>query len=85
MGELAASPGVVKIAARLFVTNEDVMKLFGCGRSKAYRIVQEVNAHAKEMGKRPLPAGKANKYLFSDLYGIPVDEIEKIISDKEEG
>ena len=69
MSALAEAPGVVRKSTRIFVTQEDVAALLGCGKSKAYDIVREVNRQ-----------GKANKYLFSDIFNIPMDEVDKVIN-----
>ena len=74
MQVLAVAPGVVRKSTRIFVTQEDVAVLLGCGKSKAYDIVREVNEQA------PFPAGKANKYLFSEIFDIPMDEVDKVIN-----
>ena len=79
MQALAEAPGVVRRSTRIFVTQEDVATLLGCGKSKAYDIVREVNEQAKK-GNHPFPAGKANKYLFSDIFDIPMDEVDKVIN-----
>ncbi len=79
METLARAPGVVKRATRIFITQEDVATLFGCGKSKAYDIVRKVNECAKKKGNNPFPAGKANKYLFSDIYNIPIEEVDRVI------
>ena len=71
MSALAAAPGVVRKSTRIFFTQEDVAVLLGCGKSKAYDIVREVNEQAKKKGNHLFPAGKANKYLFSDIFDIP--------------
>lgn len=80
MSALAAAPGVVGRSTRIFVTQEDVATLLGCGKSKAYDIVRKVNEQAKKKGNQPFPAGKANKYLFSDIFDIPMDEVDKVIN-----
>lgn len=80
MGMLAEAPGVLKQAPKLYVTCQDVEVMLGCARSKAYSIVQETNAYAKSKGMRPFTAGKANKYIFADLYGIPIEDVDKVIS-----
>lgn len=80
MLELEVSPGVMRKSTRIFVTQEDVAVLLGCGKSKAYNIVREVNARAKKKGNHPFPAGKANKYLFSDIFDIPLEEIDKVLN-----
>lgn len=80
MSALAEAPGVVQKSTRIFVTQEDVAALLGCGKNKAYDIVREVNRQAKKKGKHPFPSGKANKYLFSDIFSIPMDEVDKVIN-----
>lgn len=80
MSVSAIAPGVIGRTNRIFVTQEDVAMLLGCGKSKAYEIVREVNECAKKKGNRPFPAGKANKYLFSDIYDIPIGEIDRVIN-----
>lgn len=76
----ASAPGVMRNATKIFVTQEDVAVLFGCGKSMAYKIVREVNASYKKKGYRALPAGKANKYFFADIYGIPIEEVDRVIN-----
>ncbi|MCI9095190.1 MAG: hypothetical protein HFI97_01540 [Lachnospiraceae bacterium] len=82
MDALLTAPGVVKKASRLFITSEDVMLLFGCKQSKAYDIVREVNNYAKAKGYRPLPSGKANKYIFADIYNLPIEEVNRVINEE---
>lgn len=82
MNVLVAAPGVMQKSTRIFVTCEDVATLMGCGKSKAYDIVRGVNKHAKEKGNHPFPAGKANKYLFSDIYNIPIEEVDRVINEE---
>lgn len=85
METLLTAPGVAKKASRLFITSEDVMRLFGCKQSKAYGIIREVNNYAKQKGNRPLPSGKANKYLFADIYDLPIEEVNRVINEEQEG
>lgn len=80
MSELATAPGVVRKSTRIFVTKEDVAVLMGCKESKAYAMVKEVNELAKKKGKLPFPVGKANKYLFSDIYDIPIEDVDRVIN-----
>lgn len=80
MGVLAGAPGVVRKSTRIYVTQEDVAVLLGCGKSKAYDIVREVNGLAKKKGNLPFPAGRANKYLFSDTFDIPIEEVDRVIN-----
>lgn len=82
MSTLAAAPGVVRKSTRIFVTQEDVSTLLGCGKSKAYDIVRDVNKSAKKSGNQPFPAGKANKYLFAEIYHIPIEEVDRVISEE---
>lgn len=81
MQALTGVPGVVKKNTRIFVTQEDVAELMGCGKSKAYDIVREVNKSAKKNGNYPFPAGKANKYLFADIFHIPIEEVDRVINE----
>lgn len=80
MSALAGTPGVVRKSTRIYVTQEDVAVLLGCGKSKAYDIVREVNGLAKKKGNLPFPAGRANKYLFSDTFDIPIEEVDRVIN-----
>jgi hypothetical protein len=73
--------GVIRTASRLFVTSEDVMKLLGCKRSYAGVAIRDVNTKAKSEGLHAFPAGKANKYRFSEMFGIPMEDIERVISE----
>ena len=84
MGVLAEASGAVRKSTRIFVTQEDVALLLGCGKSKAYDIVREVNRQAKKKGNHPFPAGKANKYLFSDIFDIPMEEVDRAINEGKE-
>ena len=82
---LALPPGDKLMSTRIFITEEDVTEHTGGRKSKAYGIVREVNKLAKEKGSHPFPAGKANKYLFSDIFSIPMEEIDKVIREQEVG
>lgn len=84
MGTFMSAPGVVRKSTRVFVTREDVAALLGCGKSKAYDIVRDVNKQAEKNGNHPFPAGKANKYLFADIFNIPMEEVDKIINGEQE-
>lgn len=80
MGVLATAPGVTMGVTRIYVTAEDVMVLLGCKENKAYEQIREVNRHAMEKGLMSFPSGKANKYLFSELQGIPIEDVNAVIS-----
>ena len=74
------APGVIRQASRMYITQADVSKLLGCKQSKAYSIVKDVNRIAVERGKAPFPSGRANKYIFSDMYDIPIEEINSVLT-----
>lgn len=80
MESLDKAPGVLRKAPQPYVTQEDVSKLLGCSRNKAYETLRAVNKCAKSNGKQPFPAGKANKYLFADIYGIPLEDVDRVIN-----
>lgn len=71
--------GVISAPKRLYVTSSDVMKLLGCKSSYAGNVIKELNAEAKKSGKHAFPAGKANKYNFAEKFGIPLDDIDRIM------
>lgn len=74
------APGVIQKASRMYITQADVSLILGCKQSKAYSIVKDVNKTAAERGKAPFPAGRANKYIFSDMYDIPIEEINSVLT-----
>lgn len=84
MENLVKAQGVVERTTRIFITHEEVSALLGCGKSKAYAIVRQVNECAKKKGNYPFPSGKANKYLFSDIYNIPIEEVDRVIIGEKE-
>ncbi len=84
MQALAEAPGVVRKSTRLFVTQKDVATILGCGKSKAYDIVRDVNKAAVKRGKHPFTAGRANKYLFADIFEIPIEEVDRVINEEQE-
>lgn len=71
--------GVKGNATRTFITPNEIIFLLGCKKSKAYKIVRELNDLSVKQGNFPFPLGKANKYLFSKVYAIPIDEVNKVI------
>lgn len=81
MGMTAMAPGVFEEVTRIYVTPDDVIALFKCGRSKAYGIIREVNEHAKKKSGYPMQSGKANKYLFSEMYFVPLADIDRVIKE----
>ncbi len=84
MESIMTAPGVIKRATRVFVTPEDVSALMGCRRSMAYEMIKKINDDAKKRGKHAFPSGKANKYLFSEYYEIPIDDVDEVIAKRQE-
>lgn len=83
MGSSATAQGIVKKSTNVFITPEDVSLLMNCKKSKAYAIIRNVNEHAQKKGQLKFPVGKANKYLFAEIYGIPIEDVNRIISGEE--
>lgn len=79
MGSLAAAPGVLSAPIRTYVEIADVMILLGCQKSKAGNYIKEINSKAIETGGMAFPAGKANKYLFSEMSKLPIEDINKVL------
>lgn len=84
MNALATAPGVLGAAMTTYVTAADVMKLLGCKQNKAYQTIREVNNVAKEGGQFAYGQGKANKYIFAEKFGIPIDVVNAIIDKNKE-
>ena len=84
MQSLETASGVIKRSTRIFITAKDVEVLMGCKKSKASQIVQKVNKLAKEKGKEPFPSGKANKFLFSDVFSIPMEDVDRVLNKEKE-
>lgn len=84
MRKLAEAPGVIGKPKRLFVTSNDVMRLLGCKKSYAAKVIQDINAEAKQRGERAFPAGKANKYIFAKDFAIPMDDVESAMIEEQE-
>lgn len=79
MNNLKLAPGVLGASITTYVTVNDVVCLLGCGDSKAYQAIKEVNRAATEEGKLSYGQGKANKYLFAEKFGIPLDVVDAVI------
>ncbi len=73
-------PGVIKQATRFYITKEDVSVLLGCGSTKALEVVRKVNEYAKKKGGFALQPGKANKYLFAEMFLVPIEDVDRIIN-----
>lgn len=79
MDALAMAPGVLSVAMTTYVTVTDVMELLGCKENKAYQSIRKVNLEAQKSGQLMYGRGKANKYLFSEKFGIPIDIVNAVI------
>ncbi|MBO5597608.1 MAG: hypothetical protein J5943_03260 [Oribacterium sp.] len=79
MSALQNAPGVISIPTRIFVRIEDVMMILGCKKTKASECIRKTNAKAESEGKLAFTQGKANKYIFAELFDIPVEEINKVL------
>lgn len=64
---------------RTYITASDVSVLIGCKHTKAYKILRSVNETAVAKGYMPFGQGKANKYIFSEMYGIPIEDVDAAI------
>lgn len=80
MEALKTAPGVIGISTRVYILPKDVMQLLGCQANRAYQAIREVNSYAKKNGKFTFPQGRANKYMFSERFGIPLEIIDEVIS-----
>lgn len=79
MSALAEAPGVISVPIRVYVEIADVMIILGCKKSKASDYIKEINDKAKKDGGMAFPAGKANKYLFSEMSKLPIEDINKVL------
>lgn len=79
MSGLTTAPGVISAPARAYVESADVMILLGCRKSKASDYIRMINSKAREDGGMAFPAGKANKYLFSEMSKLPIEDINKVL------
>ena len=79
MRKAGTAPGVLTAPIRLYVETKDVMVLMGCEKSKASAYIKDINDVAKKNGKIAFPAGKANKYLFSKMTDMPIEDINAVL------
>lgn len=84
MTALSTAPGVLGASMTTYVTSADVMKLLGCKDNKAYKAIRDVNKMATEAGKLAYGSGKANKYLFAEKFGIPIEVVNAVIEKNKE-
>lgn len=73
----------VEVIIRAFLTSSDVMKILGCRENKAYEVIRKINKDIKKRGELAFPAGKVNKYRFSEIMGIPLEFIDKVIKSED--
>lgn len=84
MSDLKSAPGVLGATITTYVTAADVKHLLGCADNKAYQTIRDVNKAAKEEGKMPYGKGRANKYIFAEKFGIPIDVVNAVIEEKKQ-
>lgn len=84
MTVLSTEPGVLGASITTYVTSADVMKLLGCKDNKAYKAIRDINKIAEETGKLTYGQGKANKYLFAEKFGIPIEVVNAVIEKNKE-
>ena len=75
----ALTTSAIAAPIRTYVENKDVMMLLGCKKTKASDYIREVNNKVRKEGGMGLPAGKANKYLFSEMLRLPIEDIDKVL------
>lgn len=73
----------VEVIIRIFLTSTDVMKILGCRQNKAYEVIRKINQDIKKKGELAFPSGKVNKYRFSEMMGIPLEFIDKVIKSED--
>ena len=57
-----------------FVTAEDVQKILGVSRSKAYQILQGLNRELKEKGYITISGKCPVSYFEQKFYGLRIDD-----------
>lgn len=61
-----------------FVTVDDVQKILGVSRSKAYQILQGINRELKAKGYITLSGKCPTSYFKQKFYGLQVDEDDTV-------
>ncbi len=56
-----------------------MMMILGCKKSKASVCIRKANEKAEAAGKMAFTQGKANKYIFAEMYDIPIEEVNKVL------
>ena len=80
MIDIKEAPGVIGLNLRPYVTINDVVTLFRCSKSKASFVIKDVNKKVEDEGGIAFPAGKANKYIFSQMTQIPMEQVDEVIT-----
>ena len=60
-----------------FVTADDVQKILGVSRSKAYQIVQGLNRELKKAGYITIAGRCPTQFFEQKFYGLQIDAAEK--------
>lgn len=59
---------------RMFIKADEIGKILGISKSKAYQIIRELNAELKGQGYMVL-GGKVNRSYFMKKFMIPNEEV----------
>ena len=57
-----------------FISADEMKEIFGISKSKAYSLVQELNAELKEKGYLTIPGRVSRKYFEERFYGLVQEE-----------
>ena len=53
-----------------FISSEEIQQIVGISKSKAYRLIQELNGELKEKGYLTVPGRVSRKYFEERFYGL---------------
>jgi predicted transcriptional regulator of viral defense system len=56
-----------------FISADEIKEIIGVSKSKAYNLVQELNAELKEKGYLTVPGRVSRKYFEERFYGLVED------------
>ena len=54
----------------LFIHAEEISKLLGISKSKAYKLIKELNDELKQKGFKTLNGKLSRKYFMERFYGL---------------
>ena len=57
-----------------FISADEMKEIFGISKSKAYSLVQELNAELKEKGYLTIPGRVRRKFFEERFYGLVQEE-----------